>query len=60
MRAVSRLSSLHSLLAKNSDKSLVEDLDALVDLLRQVSAAKIHALLDSTLHVGPYCSKPWR
>lgn len=60
MRAVSRLSPLQSLLAKNSDKSLVENLDALVDLLHQVSAAQIHALLDNALHMAPYRSKPWR
>ncbi len=36
MRSVSRLSQLKTLMAKQSDKSLRDELDILVDLLKQV------------------------
>ena len=39
MRSVSRLSQLKTLMAKQSDKSLRDELDSLVDLLKQVGPA---------------------
>ena len=39
MRSVSRLSQLKTLMAKQSDKSLRDELDSLVDLLKQVGLA---------------------
>ena len=39
MRSVSRLSPLKSLIAKQSDKSLQDELDGLVDVLKQVLSA---------------------
>ena len=45
VRSVSRLSALKSLMAKQSDKSLQDELDSLVDLLKQVQPASRIALL---------------
>lgn len=63
VRSVARLSLLKSLMAKQSDKSLQDELDSLVDLLKQVWPAPTVVLCQALRLTGPLLvssrSVPW-